>query len=162
MKLYDIVRAAGMSGRPEYYSGRGAMLCDLNGEKLFAIKKMIVRHHGNDAGQAFVLMVANMDNMNTTAFLQNCYHLEKNNFKYVSTTKGNGIAIDKKEDGSYNLLSGIASIGSTLGRFRDDSFKIKSHFLKANGFRDEMNKEGTRLKRERYYYARKRMLQKKQ
>lgn len=37
----DIVYSVGMSGRPEFYSGRRAMTCDLDGDKLFGIYNKI-------------------------------------------------------------------------------------------------------------------------
>ena len=45
-KLKDIIRNNGMSTRPEYYSGRDAIISDLNEDILFGIHKDLKKEFG--------------------------------------------------------------------------------------------------------------------
>lgn len=56
-KLKDIIRKNGMSTRPEYYSGRGAIRADLNDKILFGMHKDIKEKFGEKPAKAFVQMV---------------------------------------------------------------------------------------------------------
>ena len=72
----QIVKRARMSARPEFYSGRGAITDDLNGEKLEHIYGDIKRWHGDDAAQSYVQMVADILVLSATDFLLSLYRFE--------------------------------------------------------------------------------------
>jgi len=46
--LKNIIRNSNMSARPEFYSGRGAILCDLNSDILQKIYLGIEKEFGKD------------------------------------------------------------------------------------------------------------------
>jgi hypothetical protein len=88
----DIVMDAGMSARPEFYSGRGATRSDLNSTILQKIYDGVSREHGKDAGDNFAQMVADIPKLSATDFLITLYRLEGNEWKWSeelnSTVKG--------------------------------------------------------------------------
>lgn len=124
------------SSRAAYFSGRGAILCDLDSKRLFHIQEQILKHYGDDASKAFVKMVDSMDNMNATDFINNCYSLEGNGFKLETEARSkNGIEIEKNSEGEYDMVHGMLSIMSALSSNRDETAQIKGQFLRANGIR---------------------------
>ena len=52
-RLKDIIRNSNMSTRPEYYSGRGAILCDLNSDILQKIYLGIEKEFGKKAAKNY-------------------------------------------------------------------------------------------------------------
>ena len=68
-KLKEIIRNNNMSTRPEYYSGRGATISDLNEKILFGIHKDLKKEFGESAGNGFVKMVNGIKVLSATAFL---------------------------------------------------------------------------------------------
>jgi len=74
-KLKEIIRDNRMSTRPEYYSGRGATMSDLNGEILEGIFKGILKEFGNSAADNYVKMVADIKVASATTFLTELYGL---------------------------------------------------------------------------------------
>jgi len=77
----QIVRDAGISTRPEFYSGRGATICDLGSYHLQKIYIGIEKNFGKQAGKEFVQMVADIPKLSATDFLLNLYNLEANGWK---------------------------------------------------------------------------------
>ncbi len=82
LRAEDIVREAGMCSRPEYYSGRGATLSDLNSKILDKVYSGIQKAHGKNAADDFTKMVENIPKLSATDFLLSVYRLEQNNWKY--------------------------------------------------------------------------------
>ena len=122
-----------MSARPSYYSGRGATLSDLDGEKLLKIQESIIANHGNDAGKSFFDMVVSMREMNATDFINNLYTLEANGWKWsAERAEKCGIDIEKDEHVRHNLVSALATAGAMMSRHGDDTDRIKRYFLAAN------------------------------
>jgi len=122
-----------MSTRPEYYSGRGATISDLNGEILFGIHRDLKKEFGENAGIGFVKMVSGIKVLSATAFLNGLYELFYNDWKYKDT-QPEGISLPKDEDGNHNEAIGMISVLEALFSCgRDDTQQIKSHFLRSNG-----------------------------
>ncbi len=131
-KLKDIIRQVkpGMSTSPEYTSGRGATLSDLNSNQLFQIQNGIKKNFGDDASKSFALMVKNIKVLSCTTFLQELYILCKNEWKLNTERKeSSGVKIE-------NELQGIVSIFESLKNNKDDTEKIRGHFLSVN-FKNE-------------------------
>ncbi len=129
MKIYDIVSQAGMSTRPEFYSGRGAIRSDLNSDILFKIHHGIGKHFGEPASESFVLLVEAMPELSATAFLNELYLLAGNDFKFQGIAGFDGFDFAKNEDGTHNLAQGMASLMSALGNNRNDTESIRAEFL---------------------------------
>lgn len=122
-----------LSGRPEYYSGRGATSGDLNGDHLGALYKGIKIEHGDEAAKAFVQMVFDTPVLSATAFLHNLYALEANGWKPIRLAKKPGSIdhFDLGDDREGREVMSMVSMGSWLGggSERDDTISICFHFL---------------------------------
>jgi hypothetical protein len=139
-KLKEILRNANMSTRPEYYSGRGAITCDLNGTQLEKIYQGILKEFGKRAAQNFVKMVDDIKVLSATTFLEELYMLFQNSWKYTKKPKehqANGISIPKNENGEYDdrsVMSGMLGIFAAMGNNgRDETQEIKNYFLMNHG-----------------------------
>ena len=135
-KLKDIIRNNRMSTRPEYYSGRGAILCDLDGKILEGIYQGIKKEFGVRAAQNFVKMVDDIKVLSATTFLEELYMLCGNGWKYRKKPKehqANGISIPKNENGEYDdrsMVSGMLGMFAAMGNNgRDETPAIKNYFL---------------------------------
>ncbi len=130
--MQEILRCDGkFSSRAEYFSGRGAITSDLNYEILTRIKKDIETEHGKEAAIEMVKMVASMESCNATDFINNCYRLERNDFKWTDTKS--------KKNGNYNEASAMISIfGAMSGQNdRDETPRIRNRFLMDNGIQPQ-------------------------
>jgi len=153
-KLYKILQNNRMSTRPEYYSGRGATISDLDGNILEGIHKGIEADYGKDAAQNFVLMVADIKVLSATTFLEELYQLFCNNWKYKTKSKhASGIAVAKDEDGEYNMLSGMMGMMAAFSAgSRDDTQRIKGGFLHAHGVKAKEVRHSDYDGEREYYY----------
>jgi hypothetical protein len=139
-KLKDIIRNNKMSTRPEYYSGRGAITCDLNGNMLEGIYQGIKKEFGDIPAKNFVKMVADTKVLSATTFLEELYMLFGNDWKYRNKPKSqqaNGISIPKNENGEYDdrsAMSGMLGMFAAMGNNgRDETPEIKNYFLSKHG-----------------------------
>ena len=136
-KLKDILRNNRMSTRPEYYSGRGATLSDLNGEILEGIYQGILKEFGKNAAKNYLKMVADIKVLSATTFLEEIYQLYFNEWKYTKKKKhANGITVPKNKDGEYDessMVSGMMGIFAAMGNNRDETEIIKGSFLYNHG-----------------------------
>ncbi len=146
--MQEILRCDGkFSSRPEYFSGRGAIVCDLNYEILTRIKNEIDKEYGVEAGKEMVKMVAYMETCNATDFISNCYRLESNGFKWnVPKTRKSGIDIPKDENGVHNEAIAMVSIFGIMSgsNDRDETPQIRNRFLMQNGIqpKETMDERG--------------------
>jgi hypothetical protein len=145
-KIKEIIRSNGMSTRPEYYSGRGATLSDLNVNILEGIYQGILKEYSKDAAKNFVLMVADIKVLSATTFLIELFNLFYANWKYVEKEKhADGIAIPKNDEGEYDensmLMGMIGVISAMSSNGRDDTERIRGGFLRSHGIKleDERN-----------------------
>lgn len=137
--IETIVRKAGMSSRPEYYSGRGATTSDLNDEKLERIYEAIKKEHGQKAADNYVKMVAEMEKLSATDFLLNLYGLDSNKWKYEKRLLGNknGIYAGKLE----SALGTVACV-LTGDNERDQTDYIRNEFLRRHGIEPKFKEQG--------------------
>ncbi len=145
-KLKNIVREVNMSTRPEYYAGYNAILSNLNGEQLQGIFEGVKKEYGEAAAENFVAMVAGMEQMKATSFLNELYSLYYAGWKYVSAEKdASNMEIAKDEDGNYDIVQGMAAVKTVVfGNDRDDTDAIRNDFLRRNGYRPIMGENTTR------------------
>jgi hypothetical protein len=137
-KLKDIIRNNKMSTRPEFYSGRGAITCDLNGNILEGIYQGIKKEFGDKPAENFVKMVADIKVLSATTFLEELYMLFGNGWKYRKKKQhANGISIPKNENGEYDdrsVMSGMLGMMAAMGNNgRDETPAIKNYFLSKHG-----------------------------
>lgn len=133
--LGGIIRQAGMSCRPEYYSGRGATSADLRDEHLEAIWCGIGEARGVAAAEAFVSMVGGMAQLSATDFLITLSSLECNEFAW-------DVRLLSKKEGlcPVDEVTAFCTIADTMfgmGRGdRDETSYIRGAFLKRHGYVD--------------------------
>ena len=135
--LHNIIRVNNMCTRPEYYSGRGATLSDLNDKILEGIHSDITTLFGEEAAKNYVKMVADIKVLSATTFLEELYQLFYNDWKYTEReTHASGISIPKNEDGEYDensVMSGMLGMFAAMGNDKDDTASIKNRFLQLHG-----------------------------
>lgn len=143
MTAIKIVCSTGMSGRPEFFSGRGATLADLDGNRLFAIYNKIMEEIGEAAAKEFVTMIENIDCLSATNFLNCLYSLEANNWTYIPAEQSN---IDLGSDtpgrdaiAFASLFSSLFSSGDATDCIRNSFFKLINHPIK-----EEILMDGTK------------------
>ena len=139
-RLKDIIRNNRMSTRPEFYSGRGAITCDLDGQILEGIFQGIKKEFGEEPAKNFVKMVDDIKVISATTFLEELYMLCNNGWKYRKKSKAHqasGISIPKNENGEYDensLTSGILGMFAAISNgSRDETPVIKNYFLSKHG-----------------------------
>ncbi len=137
-KLYDIIRNNRMSTRPEYYSGRGATLSDLNGQILEGIYKGIEKEFGRTAANNYVKMVADIKVLSATTFLEELYSLYRSDWKYRKKKQhAPGVSVPKNKDGEYDdnsvLVGAFGMVSALFSDGRDDTDSIRSNFLSWHG-----------------------------
>jgi hypothetical protein len=132
-KVREFVQNVGMSARPEFYSGRDAMTCDLNGKQLEGIYQSIINEFGEDAGKNYIQMVSDIKVLSATTFLNSLYSLCNNDWLWNKNNEGSDISIDGEG-------SAWGTTGSVLfGGQRDETMSIKSGFLSRHGIEKSNN-----------------------
>ncbi len=141
----EIVGEAGMSARPEFYSGRGAINCDLNDKKLESIYQTIKREYSEGAAQYFAQMVADIPKLTATDFLLTLYRLEAQNWKWNKNLLGDekGIDVGPDQGDGKREITGMMTVLSILGGLseRDETEYIRSAFLKRHGIKNTKKEE---------------------
>ena len=124
-EVRKLIKSTKMSARPEFYSGRGAMECDLNGKQLEQIYRGIVGKVGLETGKNFIRMVADIEVLSATRFLNSLYNLYHNDWKYkIGEAKNiSNISIDGEG-------AAWGTIGSVLSNNKiNETDKIRNGFL---------------------------------
>lgn len=137
-KLKEILRNNRMSSRPEYFSGRGATLSDLDSKILEGIYQAILKEYGELAGKGFISMVDGIEVMSATTFIQELYKLYYSGWEYKSEKDESGIAIGKDEDGNYDLVNGMIGMCDHMFKHNDQTPQIKGRFLRLHGIKPKM------------------------
>lgn len=126
-----------MSGRPEYFSGRGATLSDLNSDLLEMIYQGILKEIGKGGAQNFIKMVEDIDVLSATLFLNSLYELEARSWVWENSQQTSKASkhLDVGPEGEGRMAVGLASIGAWMGggSGRDDTRQIRDSFLRAHG-----------------------------
>jgi len=119
--IHEICRRAGMTSRPEYYSGRGVNRGDLNETHLVKIHDLIKRFYGDEQAAQFVEMVKDIDEMSATSFLTQLHNFFNNGLKHVSIK---GDAREEVNNGVHftTEMGALGTIMSVLGRSEFGNF----------------------------------------
>ncbi len=134
----EILREANMSSRPEFYSGRGAITCDLNYEILTNIAGLIVKYHGEAQKAEFVKMVAAMRRATATDFIVSLYRLERSGWVFETAVDQGGIEVANTGHPSDFGINMATIFGGIAGdNQRDETPEISSRFLRENGVQHE-------------------------
>lgn len=132
MQTRKIISSVGLSDSPEYYSGRGATISDIDGEKLYSIYKKILEEMGEKQAKAFVTMVKSLKQLSATNFINALYALEINDWKGFDEGNTDNVAV--APDGVERKANGLATITEKIifcGR--DDTNRIRTSFLRKIG-----------------------------
>jgi hypothetical protein len=130
----EIVSESGMCKRPEFYSGRGPILGDLNPNILGKVYGLIGKEHGEDAAENFIDMVANMEDLAATNFLTCLYLLESNGWEYSGFQSDLPIGVTVPQDGNreHDPRIGVINVLGATNR-RDETESIREPFLREHG-----------------------------
>jgi len=120
-----------------FYSGRGAITCDLNSKQLETIYGLVKREYGDKVSRDFVRMVADIPKLTATDFLLTFYRLESGGWQYAwkwdkkKLGKEKGIYVDGEDD-EKKYASGMATVIGVLGGMsdRDETNSIRGEFLR--------------------------------
>jgi len=138
-----------MSSRPGYTSGRGAIISDLDSEKLTHIHDNILKEIGEEASKNFVKMVKNLKVASCTSFLMNLYELESNSWVYI----------EPKDIDTYvsNEGEALGVVMSIFGNRSDDTLEIVGEFLSRYG-ETHISETNDRIynSKMKYYYNKRR------
>jgi hypothetical protein len=128
---------AGMSQRPEYYSGRGPNPGDLDSTQITKIHEMVLRDGGRKHADAFVAMVASLKTAAATSFLNGLYALEARDWAWPESARIE-TDVDLGPDVAGREAIGLATIAEAFGRSRrnDDNYDhmIRGQFLLEHGY----------------------------
>lgn len=122
-----------LSSRPDFYSGRGANLGDLNSKILNLIYQGFITHFNQQKADEYVKLVANIKCASATSFLINL-----RNFYETGSTN----VVEQNTDISRNAyeVSAVCTFLSLMNDRPDQSFQILSPFLQIYLSDDEYNK----------------------
>lgn len=121
---------AGMSARPEFYSGRPATTSDLNSAKLEKLHHDITANVGEKAGEAFIDMVAAIPVLTATDFLVTLVAFEGNDYAWDKSLLSRVRGVYAVDEGTA-LGTVVSRLGP--GRERDDTYSIRAEFLRKHG-----------------------------
>ena len=135
----QIVMGAGMSDRPEFYSGRGAIASDLNDKILEKVYQGVQREYGEEAAKQFAQMVADVPKLSATDFLLTLYRLERQDWRWDKEMLGNekGVYVDGKTV-EAKMAVGFATIAGALygDSSRNETRYIRGEFLRRHNIND--------------------------
>lgn len=130
MKLIrNIILRSGLNSRPEYYSGRGATMCDLSGKHLISIYKKLLKLDPNKALN-MAKMTLHMPTLGTTEFLESLYNLVENNYIFEEaniSTNNLSLGSAREEERESAAIGCITSF--LRGSMPDDTVSIKAQFI---------------------------------
>ncbi len=144
MGAREIVREAGMSDRPEFYSGRGATSSDLNDQILEKVYGVVNREYGDKVSKRFVQMVADIPVLSATDFLNTLYGFESSGWKWnKKLVIKRGIDVGPDDGTKSRELNGMCTILSVLGGMssRDETGYIRGQFLTRHGVKNSKSKK---------------------
>ena len=130
----EIVSRAGMSDRPGFYSGRGAIISDLNDAILEKIYQGISCEYGEESADQYAQMVAVMPKLSATDFLLTLYRLEANGWVWDARIlpNTNGIYPDSEGSAFATVVEVLFGSGE-----RDETPYIRGGFLRRHGIESE-------------------------
>ena len=122
-----IVSTSGLVNSPEYYSGRGARECDLNGKMLYAIYTKLSKLDKNKALN-MVKMTFEIPTLGATEFLESLYNLVCNNYIFDSSNISTDNFSFGNARGKQMEIIALISLASAFGARYDCTDSIKDEF----------------------------------
>jgi hypothetical protein len=114
--------------RPEYFSGRGATLSDLNSDILEGIYQGLLEVIGKTAAKNFVVLVARFSSLSATAFLNDFIQWYSNGCNEYQTQATSDVDLGPDDEGRFPVA--FATMASMMfGNQRDDTNQIRYSFL---------------------------------
>jgi len=122
----------GMSARPEFYSGRGAIVTDLDSVNLEMIYDGVKNEYGNEAAGRFVQFVYDLEKLSATAFLNAFYQFVSQGCNYKAKPHRKADDVDVGPDNGGRLATGMATIAGVMfgSSDRDETEQIRGPFLR--------------------------------
>ena len=131
----QLIEKARMSTRPEYYSGRGVNLSDLNWQHLQVIYNGIKENLDDAACQNFLQLIENIQSLSATNFLNQLYSLESNGWIYRPFSEDD---IDLGPDIPQRGTIAFATLMSPYNRCHNaDTNFIRNKFFYLIGYKTE-------------------------
>lgn len=139
-----LTQKAGMSSKPESYSGRGAVTYDLDSRKLEIIFDEIKQWQGEDAASNFAQMVVDTPKLTGTDFLLNLQQLHAHEWKWDPKYLS-----DRKGIYAGDVLSGFATIDHVVrgDTENDHTIQIRYEFLRKRGIKEPRNEDPYSIRR---------------
>ena len=122
-----------MSPRPEFYSGRGAIVCDLCSGHLEMIYRGVKQEYGDDAAKQFVQMVCDMPKLSATLFLQQFHAFVGRNcmWNLRDPLETNEIDVGPDDGNGGRNLGAMCALTNVLSGAveRNETEEIRTQFL---------------------------------
>lgn len=137
----EILDGCSVGSRAGFYSGRGVTTSDLDDRKLQQCFDAIAAHIGDDAATNFVDMVASMERMTATGFINAVYALEANGWVHVDGPQPRAIDPDSEQSAFATVVDTLArhsrrnAESTALLEARNDVL-IRAEFLCRHGYKD--------------------------
>ncbi len=127
--IHRIVLTSGLNDRPEFYSGRGAKMSDLNGNHLISIYNKLYKLDPQRALN-MAQMTIDMDSLGATEFLESLYSLAENDYD-LSKTKisTNNFSVGNKREQDRDIFAYTAIIAAFGRQTYDCTSTIKTQFI---------------------------------
>ena len=132
-KIQQLVKKYLGCERPEYFSGRGATITDLNSDMLQGLYRDIKTHYGEVAAESYVKMVVGIKELSATNFIESLYGLYNRSWIYKSPTVAKKVIKTKYSETQYRALE-VAVLMSSLSN-GDDTQMIKANFCRVHGIK---------------------------
>ncbi|HEY9687649.1 MAG TPA: hypothetical protein V6C52_11800 [Coleofasciculaceae cyanobacterium] len=118
----ELCDVANMSRRAEFYAGRDARLCDLNGKQLFKIYSLLEQKAGAEAAQGFASVILNMKSLPASDVIGTLRQLEAADWK---------VAPNRAQDGGR---AGIEALTEELQRRSQQGDALGASVILGVGF----------------------------
>lgn len=129
--LARIISTSGLNPRPEYYSGRGTNLGDLNSNHILSIYKKL-KNLDEQKALNMLKLTFNMPTLGATEFLQSLYNLACNKYKFdESIISDNNISLGQSQ-GTNRENTAIATF---------TSYRTNSHIGSTNNIKKELKEQ---------------------
>lgn len=143
-----------MSARPEFYSGRGATMTDLNSSILEMLYVGLVKEKGTEAAKRFVNLVNKIKMLSATGFLNVFYSWYADDCPEPCDESPSDMDMPIGVDYNSNeaMAVGFGTIGAMMNRGdRDDTWSIKRDFLNCHS--EELDDKGVLSQRRSFGYG---------
>lgn len=124
-----------LSDRPEYYSGRGATLTDLDSQILEQAYRGVLEQYGKEAARQFCQLVYDLKILAATVFLNEFYCFVDRGCIWSKpvlpegSLEARGIDLGSDRDARYAIGQAVVAMAMAGGLHRDETEQIRSQFV---------------------------------